>query len=183
MARAREEKFRDLLDDYGILRPGALVEPEPSSAFTVFAQRKNSMLEADLWQRHASRFFDAQIRFTVPKQYVFDPPASDAVEVVIATPTRPEATRLCFARPRTEDDLFVAEDLDRRAGGTGLGLLARRCPTVWLVRVEEEDDSAALRIAAVVASVVLGPIVSPGGVELFGVRTARSKLESGTPYR
>jgi hypothetical protein len=183
MPYVREENFRALLDDRGILRPGALVAPEPSNAFTVFAQRKDSRLEADLWRRHASQFFATRIDFPVLKQYLFDPPASDAAEVTIASPTRPEAKRLCFARPRTDDDLLVAEDLDRRAGSNGLGLLARRCPTVWLVCIEEETDDAALQIAAIVASVVLGPIVSPGGTELFGVRTARSKLEFRIPYR
>jgi hypothetical protein len=49
---------------------------------------------------------------------------------------------------------------------------------VWLISVEDETDPAALRIAAIVASVVLGPILSPQGTELFGVRTARLKLES-----
>jgi hypothetical protein len=174
----REENFRDLLDDYGILRPGALSPPPRSSAFTVFAQRKDSRLEAELWRRHASQFFDTDLRFTVPKQYVFDPPESDATEVVITAPTRPETTRLCYARPRTADDLLAAEEVDIRAGSNGLGLLARRCLVVWLISVEDETDPAALRIAAIVASVVLGPILSPQGTELFGVRTARLKLES-----
>jgi hypothetical protein len=176
--RVREENFRDLLDDYGILRPGALLSPPRSGAYAVFAQRKDARLEADLWRRHASQFFGTELRFPVPKKYVFDPPESDVAEVVIAPSTRPPATRLCYARPRTDDDLAAAEEADIRAGSNGLGLLARRCSTVWLVSAEKEDDQAALQIAAIVASVVLGPILSPGGTELFGVRTARLKLES-----
>jgi hypothetical protein len=174
----REENFRDLLDDYGILRPGALLGPPRSAAFTVFAQRKDSRLEAELWQRHALQFFDTELRFVVPKQYVFDPPSSDAAEVVIAGPNRREATRLCFARPRTDDDLWAADDVEARTGHNGLGLLARRCSTVWLVSTERPCDQDALQIAAIIASVVLGPILSPGATELFGVRTARSKLDT-----
>jgi hypothetical protein len=110
--------------------------------------------------------------------YDSDPPMTDAAEVVIVAPGCPEAARVCYARPRTDDDLSAAEGVDARAGYSGLGLLARRCPMVWLVVTLEEVDRIALRIAAIVASVVLGPILSPDGTELFGVRTARLKLES-----
>jgi hypothetical protein len=183
-AAVREEDFRELLDDYGILRPGALEPPPRSTAFTVFAQRRDARVEAEVWRRHAAQFFDAELRVTVPKQYVFDPPASDAAEVGLTTATRAEATRLCFGRPREKDDLEAADVADVRQGSAGLGLLAKRCPTVWLVATLGEGDEAALRLAAILASVVLGPILTPDGMELFGVRTARAKLEAlGTPYR
>jgi hypothetical protein len=178
MATTHEENFENLLDEHGLLRPGSLSAPPRSSAFTVFAQRENARLEAELWRRNASQFFETELRITVPKQYVSDPPLTDAAEIVILAPNHPEATRLCYARPRTKDDLCAAEEVDARAGHNGLGLLARRCLTVWLVSTEGEPDTAALRISAIIASVVLGPILSPSGAELFGVRTARLKLES-----
>ena len=76
-----------------------------------------------------------------------------------------------------------------------MGLLARRCKTVWLIARgtsappstrdvnASPDDRVALLIAAVFASVLLGPILD--GDEIFGVRTARLKLErpAATPYR
>jgi hypothetical protein len=49
---------------------------------------------------------------------------------------------------------------------------------VWLVETASEPDRAALLLAAILASVVLGPILSPDGRDLFGVRTARAKLEA-----
>jgi hypothetical protein len=55
---------------------------------------------------------------------------------------------------------------------------------VWLVVREADDDRAALTIAAVLASMLLGPILAPDGREIFGVRTARLKLEGRpSPYR
>jgi hypothetical protein len=85
------------------------------------------------------------------------------------------------ARPRNADDLAAAEAADR--ANSGLALLARRCGAVWLVEREAEDaalaGSPALRLAAIVASVVLGPILDSRVPELLGVKTARSRFESG----
>ena len=54
---------------------------------------------------------------------------------------------------------------------------------MWIVECEGAQDRAALFIAAIFASVFLGPILSADG-ELFGVRTARLKLEvKPSPYR
>jgi hypothetical protein len=65
-----------------------------------------------------------------------------------------------------------------------MALLAQRCRTVWLVTRETDDDRVSLGIAAIFASVLLGPILAPTGDELFGVRTARAKLEGQPrPYR
>jgi hypothetical protein len=61
--------------------------------------------------------------------------------------------------------------------------LAKRCPRVLLIESEGTDDRVALLLAALIASVELGPIVTPKA-EIFGVRTARMKLEALTsPYR
>jgi hypothetical protein len=62
--------------------------------------------------------------------------------------------------------------------GAGLADLAARCPQVWLVEREEPEDLVALRLAAILAGVALGPILSPGAGELFGPKTARERLSS-----
>jgi hypothetical protein len=49
---------------------------------------------------------------------------------------------------------------------------------VWLVTRETVDDRIALRLAMILASVHLGPIVDPLGPDIFGVKTARGKLDS-----
>jgi hypothetical protein len=173
-----EEEFRTLLDDRGILRPFALEAPPRSGAYTVFAQRSDARVEIDLWERQAAQFFETRLGLTVPKRYEFDAPKVDAAHIVVLPPRSARGIRLCYGRPRTSDDLHMAEEADARAGSAGLGLLARRCVTVWLIEASGEPDALALLLAAILASVVLGPILSPDERELFGVRTARRKLQA-----
>jgi hypothetical protein len=171
-----DEDFRGRLDSRGILTPGALEPPARSCAYTIFAQRSDARVEIDLWERHAAQFFETRLGLTVAKRYDFEAPKVDAARVVVLPPGGPEGVRLCYGRPRVSDDLRAAEDADALAGSPGLGLLARRCATVWLIETIGEPDGVALLFAAILASVVLGPILSPDQRELFGVRTARAKL-------
>ncbi len=181
-----EERFRQLLDDRGVLRPGALAPPERSTSFLVFSQRGDACLDVSQLKHHASRFFATKIGLSVDKRYGDNPPSSDAARVVVASDDGLAAgTRLCFARPADATDLARVEEAERQHGATGMALLAQRCPTVWLIETEGgDDDRVALVLAAIFASVMLGPIVPPRGDDVFGVRTARMKLEAqSTPYR
>lgn len=179
MAIPTDEDFRALVDARGVLLAGALDAPKRTESFTVFAQRNDAILEANLWERHASQFFSTKVGLTIEKKYGdIAPPIVDAARVVVAPPEVPPGTRFCYARPREDDDFDAADAADARAGSTGLDLLAKRCGYVWLVAAEGEDDRLAMLLAAIIASVVLGPILSPDQQTLFGVRTARSKLEA-----
>jgi hypothetical protein len=171
-----EQSFRALLDDAGLLREGALAAPARHAAFAVFAQRTDAALDVAALQRHAARFFGVKIGLTVDKRYDAGAPAIDAARVVIAG-SHAAGTRLCFGRPATEEDREATDAAD--TAGTGMAILARRCGAVWLVATSEEADGdrAALTIAAVLASVLLGPILPPRGDALYGVKTARLKLE------
>jgi hypothetical protein len=156
----------------------------PTRAYRVFAQREDARLELSMWQQHAEKFFRTRLTLAAPKEYAFGVPTTDTAKVVVTPPEGREATRVVAARPRTDEDLRTAEDTDARAGSTELGLLARRCKMIWLIGTQAEDDRPALLLAAIVASVVLGPILSPDEQQLFGVKTARQKLEGATgPYR
>ena len=98
---------------------------------------------------------------------------------IFITPPREETPgerRLASAARATASDLALAEEAEQRAGGGGLVLLARRCHTVWSVHREAEDDRLALRLAMILASILLGPVLDARGPELFGVKTARAKL-------
>jgi hypothetical protein len=181
-----EASFRALLDARGFLKAGGDGAPFASflsreRAFTVFAQRPDARIDLGDWTRHAERFFATRLGLTTDKAYDGGFPRVDAARVVLA-PAREGAslrgakgTRTCWGRARGAEDLEAA----RRAVAAGAGLteLAERCAQVWLVEVEEDDDPVALRVAAIVAGVVLGPILSPGGRALFGPKTAREQLE------
>jgi hypothetical protein len=129
------------------------------------------MLEVATIVRQAARFFQLEVAFEHIDEGVA-PPIEAATRVRIG-----DETRLCVGRPKDAADQAAAEEAETRNGFTGMSQLAFRCETVWLVEATGEADKVALQIAAVLASVVLGPILAPAGGELFGVKTARAKLE------
>jgi hypothetical protein len=161
----------DELDENGVLRPGALAPLGRDDGYTVFAQRKDATFDIDVWQRQADKFFAAKIGLMVPKRYT-RAPEIDAARVIVTRGAH--AIRLVMARPRDDDDLAAAERAEIACGTSGLALLARRCAYVFLVEREGDRDPPALLLAAILASVLLGPIVTRD--EIFGVRTARQKL-------
>jgi hypothetical protein len=185
-----EEAFRALLDSRGLLRDDGqrpFPFPERTSAFTVFAQRSDAALDLTAIKAHAARFFDAKLGLTVDKSYGPEAPQIDIARIVVQASSAGRllsGTRLCFGRRADASDHVAAESAEQMQGTSGMSLLAQRCNAVWLVTLERDDDRVALTIAAVLASSLLGPILSPRGDELFGVRTARLKLEGQTsPYR
>ncbi len=153
-----EAAFRALLDPRGLLdasRPFAL--PPRETAFTVFSQRPDARIDVAEWARHAERFLGAKLGLTTDKVYEAEAPTLDVARVVLApqrTGTWTESgARICWGRPRTEDDLAAAQAAE--PSGAGLVELAARCPQVWLVEASPDDDRLALRLAAVVAGVLL----------------------------
>lgn len=144
--------------------------------YTVFAQRTDARFDVLAWDQRARRFFDARVGLATPKGD--DAPATDEGGVVIALGDAPGTIRNVAARPRSVRDLEDAEAADARAGSPGLGLLAKRCPYVFCVEATRDDDRDALLLAAVLASVMLGPILLPARDRLIGVKTARSLLEA-----
>ena len=145
--------------------------------FKVFAQREDARVELATWRRQAAQFFATELGLAQDPPEGPPFPRSAEVEVMIATRDGATGRRRCVGRPREEEDLREADAAEARAGTSGLALLAKRCPMVWLVYPEAGDDRVALRIAAILASTLLGPIVAPGGEAIFGVKTARLMLE------
>ena len=137
----------------------------------VFAQQARPALEVATIVRQAARFFQLEVVFEHLAEGVA-PPIEAATRVRIG-----DESRVCVGRPKELEDQAAAEEAETRNGFTGMSQLAFRCATVWLVEAKGPSDQVALRIAAIMASVLLGPILAPDGSELFGVKTARGKLE------
>jgi hypothetical protein len=134
-------------------------------AYLVFAQRHDPSPDAVGWDAQARRFFGATLAVS---------PAGDRLAV---TPDgHAVASRAVRVRSATEADYALATEAEARMSGGGLGLLARRCAMIWEVTREADPDSDALRVAALLASVLLGPIVDAHGPQIFGVKTAREML-------
>ncbi len=184
---AEEEAFRALLDPHGLLRDDApFVPPHRSSCFAVFAQQADVRLPIDLLRRQALQFFGTRIGLTVEKRYEELPPVDAARIVVASEDATVRGTRLVYGRAVDKADLDEAEEAEVLTGASASGLsqLARRCKMLWLVVPASPEDRTAITLAAILASVMLGPILAPGGREIFGVRTARLKLERlARPYR
>jgi len=144
------------------------------SAFVVFAQSTGTTVDVDAWNAQAARFFGARIGLA-------ETSTSPPTALVVAPDGESPGVRRVYSRPRHADDLALAEAAD--ATQTGLALLARRCTSVWLVERVEEPDRLALRLAIVMASVMLGPILDARAPELFGVKTGRAKLDGVRPDR
>jgi hypothetical protein len=150
------------------------------AALLVFDQRDDARIEVDAWNAQAERFFATRIGLAEATR-PSPAPRTEEARFVVAPNDEPPGIRAVSAGPRQASDLALAQAAEAAAGGGGLALLAARCPIVWRVAREHDDDPLALRLAAILASVLLGPIVDPKGPEIFGVKTARAKLESLRP--
>jgi hypothetical protein len=137
----------------------------PLPAYRVFSQRLEHDLDVPALDAQARRFFGATLE------------AGPEGHLAVATTGGIAQARAVMARAADDADRAMADEAEARAGGGGLAGLARRCATVWEVERRGDDDGAALRIAAILASVLLGPIVDAGGPSIFGVKTAREKIE------
>jgi hypothetical protein len=135
------------------------------AVYLVFSQSRDAALDVDALDAHARRFFGARVTG-------HDADARIAVTLEGAVPS-PRAAQV---RAATSADLALADEAEARMGGGGLASLAKRCPTVVEIEREGDDDRDALRVAALLASVLLGPIVDPRGPDILGAKTARSKL-------
>lgn len=174
--------FRELLDERGLLKPDLLAPPPREKTWTVFSQERDLRLDLARLRTQGERFFAAKVGITVDKRYEGELPIVDAARVVLSA-SDAAGTRLCFGRHAEPSDLAAVEAAEAASNGYGLAQLAQRCPTLWSIVPSIDHDRVALTLAAIFASMFLGPIVTPTG-ETFGVRTARMKLEArGSPYR
>jgi hypothetical protein len=147
--------------------------PDLARTFLVFSQSAGAV-DIDTWSAHASRFFSTRIGFASA--------APDDLSFVIAPEGGATAgVRAAHVRPAEPPDLALAQTAEHKAAadggrGGGLALLAERCGSVWLVERREAADVLSLTLAAILASILLGPIVDPTVPEIFGVKTAREKI-------
>jgi hypothetical protein len=158
----------------------AALIPSPSP-LVVFAQRPDARLDVDAWNAHGERFFAVRIGLAqdprAPAERV--PTVCDETPLVIAPQGFAPGIRTAAARPASDDDRASARAAEARASaGSGLALLAARCPTVWLVERTAERDALAWSLAVVLSSALLGPILDPDDKRLVGVKSARAILDS-----
>lgn len=191
MSDDEDRVIASLFDERGALRDPMLASTHPAEgAFVVFGQRADSAIDEAAARSNARRFFGADLTLGPDREPATSHPEVDArwLRLTSDDPTA-SGRRVVYVRPAAPADHARAEDAEataaregQRAGG--LSDLARRCPYAWLVLAPSDDDRVALTLAAVLATVLLGPIVTPSGRRIFGVRGARMALEAAPPgYR
>ena len=142
------------------------------------------------WQRHAERFFASRVGLTVDKTYDGDPPrdrrgarrrgAARGGAPLLAGGAAFASAGDGRGRTRILDAAGRAERGGSRPPRAGEALP----PGLWLVQVEGEPDIVALRLAAILAGVLLGPILAPpppapGGAALFGLQDGAGAARRG----
>jgi hypothetical protein len=141
----------------------------------VFSQERNLIGALPKLLAHAHRFFAAEVEVLEGS-----PPDQQYGQARL----RFEAHRYpgsgtfsITCRPTSEDDRFAAEAAEARGNAGGMSLLAARCPVVWEVTSEATTATAELQLAALLASVALGPVLPEDGSTLYGVRGAMERAE------
>ncbi len=144
----------------------------------VFAQEPRLTIDTAALARNAQRYFDVSVNQRGPARLT-------GVTLELSS-ARLDATA-CFdvtARAVTADDVADAWAAERASRAGGMASLAERCPTVWEVQAQEPTSALALQqLAAVLASVALGPVLPSDELTLYGVRGALERAEALAPRR
>ncbi len=142
-------------------------------SFRVFDQGREEGPLAEQLSATAQRFFRVEL------EVIPHPTSSEHALALVAhahPPEGPSSEPLELRRRQaTPQDHADAEEAERRGKAGGMATLARRCPFVWDIPVSP-DPRGSLLLCAVLAAVVLGPILPPDGATLLGVRSARERL-------
>ncbi|MDI1451979.1 hypothetical protein [Polyangium sp. 6x1] len=160
------------------------VEPLPvSSAYTLLASDPSARVDIALWAHKARMFFGVALEIEPPKAYPNgETPAADAAFVSVLRKGRRAATRVHVVTVPVEEAPEARRSAEAGAaaiGGAGMDVLVQRGRRVWQVSneiAEGDDPDAPLTLAAILASILLAPIVPPGGGTIFGVKGARERL-------
>lgn len=150
-----------------VTRGYSLLAPEPSSA-----------LGAERLRHQAARFFRLDLTLITPKRY----PGGGYPRVDRATfrVTRgSEARELDVITMPLDDAPDVRREAARVAAhiGAGLDVLVARAVRLWQVPASV-GDAFPLALTTVLASVLLAPVLPPTADVVFGVKTARLRLEA-----
>jgi hypothetical protein len=143
--------------------------------YLVFSQEPVGFGGIDRLVAHAERFFGSKLEMVER--------SSSRMRVRLSS-ARPlfDAEFTIGEREAKREDVLAAKSAEARGHAAGMSSLAEKCRHVWELEAHDEatsSEAAYLTLAAVCASVALGPVLPPDHSTLFGVRGAlerRNKL-------
>jgi hypothetical protein len=172
------------VDEHG-WATGAVAPLDPAHAWTLCAPEPDARVDAARWAHQAETFFRARLAVVQDKRYPSGTlPLADMLEVDVAPRGQEATTRVLVVTvpaDRAPEAVKAAAAGAKAIGGAGFDVLVARTRRIWQVAaaVEGEGDARApLAVTAVLASVLLAPVVPPGGGTIFGVKGARQRLEA-----
>jgi hypothetical protein len=168
-----------------------LVEALPEGeAWTLLSPEPEARIDAARWAHQAATFFRAELSVVQDKRYPSGAvPLADCVDVQLRGRNRAGAARVRLVTlpiERAPEAMARALAGARAIGGAGFDAILPRTRRAWQVSYRGEptdsgeppDPCAPLAIAAVLASLLLAPIVPPEGGTIFGVKGARERLSA-----
>jgi hypothetical protein len=139
----------------------------------VFAQTEDGALPIAALGRHAELHFGLSISVSRP-ELPPEPPATTSVLLEVQSPdaTGSFAVRV---RPVLPEDVRAAMAAEQRGKAAGMGDLAARCKTLWVVTADSVTAPwLTWECCALLAFAALGPVLPDDHSTLFGVRSARA---------
>jgi hypothetical protein len=181
---ARDEAAPLKADEHGWAE--GRIEPLPiDRAWSLFSPEPACRIDLERWAHHAQRFFALRIGVTPKKAYPSGgSPLMDAFDFEVTGPRGDDdverARVITVPLDRAPQARAAALTIARGPTGGGFEALILRAKRLWQIAVVGEtprDARPVLAAATVLASVLLAPILPPGEPVLFGVKTARERLE------
>jgi hypothetical protein len=136
--------------------------------YLVFSQEPRGRPSFERLKVNAARFFSTTL------ELVEEDETSIMLRLVCTRPALHGDFRIA-SRDTVKDDIMNARDAEARGRAGGMAMLAEKCGQVWTIEAASEEvpsEAVYLTLAAVCASVALGPVLPPDGATLFGVRGA-----------
>jgi hypothetical protein len=162
---------------------GAITPISIGHAWSLLSPEPEARIDAARWAHQAETFFRARLTLHREKRYPRGTlPICDAALVDIGQREKAAPARVLVVTvplDRAPEAHRAAVEGARAIGGAGMDALIPRARRLWQVRDAPEgegDPRAPLALAAVLASLLLAPVVPPGGGTIFGVKGARERL-------
>lgn len=162
---------------------GAVAPLPVEEAWLLLAPEPSARVDAALWAHKADAFFRARLEVVQAKRYPAGTcPIADRLQVDVGRRGEAASARVLVVTvpiDRAPEAKAAAIAGASAIGGAGFDALIPRARRLWQVRATPEEGGDArgpLVLAAVLASVLLAPVVPPGGGTIFGVKGARERL-------